>query len=319
MPPYAQPMQLHAGRMNDADSRGFPHDAPISAAEWLDYLRSRGLLDSDSDPAVVPLTGGVSAQVVRVGGLVCKQPYRRLKVETAWIADMDRAAVEARALSQFEHIAPPLVHFDPDTHVLVQGFVEGQAWKAQLLSGQVDPAVAAELGTALTAIHSAPTDEFTDGGRRLRQLRLDPYLVHAARTAPEFAGVLADVDAQLSAPGRSVVHGDFSPKNILVSPTAVTVIDWEVAHIGAPEFDLAFLVCHLRAKAAHLPHWEPRFAAAEAAFLAHYRLPYDQRWYRRLLAALLIARIHGRSPLSYLSPISAAALLDQARELLAAD
>lgn len=313
-------MQLHAARINAVDPSDVAADAPMDAAGWRSYLRDRGLLEPASaggEPEVVPLSGGVSAQVVRVGTLVCKRPYRQLKVQTDWPADIDRVGVEATALRRFAAIAPPLVHFDPVGHILIQRFVEGTDWKQLLLAGQIDPRVGTALGEALRTIHHSPVDGFTAGGRRLRQLRLDPYFAHAAAMAPEFTPVLQEVVTGLQQPGRTVVHGDFSPKNILVAPGATTVIDWEVAHLGAPEFDLAFLVCHLRAKAVHLPQYGAQLDAVEDAFFAGYRLPYDDDWYRRLLAALLIARVHGRSPLSYLTPDQNSALLEQARDLLA--
>ena len=49
---------------------------------------------------------------------------------------------------------------------------------------------------------------------------------------------------------RSVlVHGDFSPKNLLVSGDRLVIIDCEVAWYGDPAFDLAFLLNHLCLKA----------------------------------------------------------------------
>ena len=46
-----------------------------------------------------------------------------------------------------------------------------------------------------------------------------------------------------------LVHGDYSPKNILLFPDRKDLaLDGEVAHIGNPSFDTAFLLNHLLLK-----------------------------------------------------------------------
>ena len=47
----------------------------------------------------------------------------------------------------------------------------------------------------------------------------------------------------------TLVHGDFSPKNIMVnSQDRPIVLDFEVMHTGNPVFDLAFVSAHLLCK-----------------------------------------------------------------------
>ena len=48
---------------------------------------------------------------------------------------------------------------------------------------------------------------------------------------------------------KALVHGDFSPKNILADGGDVVLLDCEVAHWGDPRFDLAFCLSHLSLKA----------------------------------------------------------------------
>ena len=50
-----------------------------------------------------------------------------------------------------------------------------------------------------------------------------------------------------------LVLGDYAPKNLLAYPDGVFVIDLEVAHLGAPAFDVAFLLTHLVLKQLVLP------------------------------------------------------------------
>ena len=50
----------------------------------------------------------------------------------------------------------------------------------------------------------------------------------------------------------SLVHGDWSPKNILVLKVSnVLAIDFECIHFGDPSFDAAFLLNHLLLKTFH--------------------------------------------------------------------
>jgi len=52
-----------------------------------------------------------------------------------------------------------------------------------------------------------------------------------------------------------LVHGDYSPKNILVSDNGIFILDFEVAHWGNPVFDLAFLTNHLLLKSVKNKRW----------------------------------------------------------------
>lgn len=295
-------------------------DAPGPGSDdWISYLRRRALLPDGATPTVTELADGVSARVVRVGELVCKQPYAQLRVSGTWLAGIDRVVAEAAALREFESLTPEFVDFDEENRILVQRFVEGANWKRLLLGGTLEPATAAAAGRHLTQVHRADPTPFGPDGpygslARLRQLRLDPYFGHAAVQVPHCAAQLDAVVRHLEQSNETVVHGDFSPKNLLVDPAdpgGVRILDWEVVHAGAPEFDLAFLVSHLRAKAHHLPGRADEFTYLESEFLGAYRLPFDERWYRRILGALLIARVHGRSPLGYLDPEATAALYDE--------
>src|SRR5438874_1502132 len=88
------------------------------------------------------------------------------------------------------------------------------------------------------------------------QLRLDPYHARAAQVAEErgeedVAALLRAGAAEMTRDRVTLVHGDFSPKNLLVHPGGVMALDFEVVHWGNPDFDTAFLLTHLTLKAAH--------------------------------------------------------------------
>lgn len=127
-------------------------------------------------------------------------------------------------------------------------------------------------------------------------MRLDPYHRTVAARHPDCApAVLAVVDAMLTT-RRALVHGDYSPKNVLAGSGGCWVIDFEVAHYGDPAFDVAFLTCHLLLKAVRRPVALPAYQACAAAFLAAYGGDVDLAH----LGCLLLARVDGTSPAGYL-------------------
>jgi 5-methylthioribose kinase len=97
------------------------------------------------------------------------------------------------------------------------------------------------------------------------------------------------------------VHGDYSPKNVLVHNGRLILLDHEVIHWGDPAFDLGFSMTHLLSKAHHLTQHRAAFLNAAQ----HYWDVYDDasnesRAVRHTLGCLL-ARVAGRSPLEYLN------------------
>ncbi|SCF24809.1 Polysaccharide deacetylase [Micromonospora viridifaciens] len=284
---------------------------------WLRYLVGRGLVSPDAGPRSV-LVGGVSASVVRVGPVVVKRPRRRLDVPFDWQAGTNRIFAEATAMRLASGLAPAVLHVDELHQVLVQRFEQGTPWKAQLLAGRVDQAIVGQVAEALRAIRLLPTDGI-DGADRFHRLRLDPYFWWVAKRHPQLRPALASVVDRLASTRTHVVHGDLSPKNLLVDSHGpdprVVVLDWEVAHVGDPVFDLAFLLSHLFAKSVHRPAAAADLARA-AAVVRAVDPDADEKWVRQLTGALLIARTHGKSRLEYLTAESFTRLDTVGRALL---
>jgi thiamine kinase-like enzyme len=113
--------------------------------------------------------------------------------------------------------------------------------------------------------------------------------------------------ARLAATHRCLVHGDFSPKNILISRDRLVLLDCEVAWFGDPVFDIAFLLNHLMLKSIHLPL---RAAELKAMLAAAWRAYLDELTAQqrqglepltaRLMLMLMLARVDGKSPVEYL-------------------
>ncbi len=102
-------------------------------------------------------------------------------------------------------------------------------------------------------------------------LRLEPYFGFTASEVPEARQFLLDLIDETRAHVETLVHGDYSPKNILVHDGRLVLLDHEVIHFGDPTFDLGFSLTHFLSKAHHLPDRREAFAEATRRYWDRYR------------------------------------------------
>lgn len=288
-------------------------------------LRSAGLPDAEF--RVEPLTGGVSSDIVRVtladGRLACaKRALARLKVATDWQAPLERNHYEVAWLRRASVIVPgaaPKVFAEDEARgIALLEYLppdDYRLWKTDLLAGRADPDVPVRVAEALGRIHAAtlndataaaefPTDHLIDA------LRFDPYLRFLAGRYPALApGILATLDRSWKT-RLALVHGDVSPKNILVSIADghPVLLDAECAWYGDPAFDAAFCLNHLILKSIHLPPLRSELLRQAQSFadtwLGYFppglRPDLDDRA-AALLPSLMLARVDGKSPVEYLN------------------
>lgn len=285
----------------------------------LPYLRDRRLLDASDTASAVELTGGVSSTVLAVTTstrhMVVKQALTTLRVQQPWHADPSRSLTEGRAMDVLRRVTPDrvpgLLDVDPDNHTLTMEHApEGWAtWKDRLLLGDVRTSVAADLGVTLATWHRDTADDDTCRSfhhpTALEELRIDPYYRAVASCHPGLAHIVLGAVETMLGRRQCLVHGDFSPKNILVGEDGLWVLDYEVAHQGDPTFDVAFMLNHLLVKGIARPQDEPRYEAAARAFLDAYTCTVGITFIKdvdlsRQLGCLLLARIDGKSPVPYL-------------------
>ena len=295
---------------------------PEVPAEIVDALRRLGLLHGTA--AGVPLTGGVSSDIWRVdlpAGPVCvKRALSRLRVAADWQAPVVRNRYEARWMARADAAvpgaAPALLGQDEQTGALAMAYLDSARyplWKPMLRDGVADMAFAAAVGRSLAAIHAAtaadptvpaafPTDAI------FHAIRIEPYLLAAARAHPDRAGALESLAAVTPGTKRALVHGDVSPKNILAGPGGPVFLDAECAWWGDPAFDLAFCLNHLLLKCLWTPWASARFLTCFDALAAAYLRGVDweertaiEARASRLLPGLLLARVDGKSPVEYLT------------------
>jgi aminoglycoside phosphotransferase (APT) family kinase protein len=308
-------------------SRSIELDAAASDLQRL--LLADGVI-RDRTATLMPLAGGVSSEIYLVSDgsrqFVVKRALPKLKVEQEWFADTSRNANEAACLSYIARFSPdnvPRLNFVSAEHGYFCMEYLGAAWqnwKEMMLDGRCDPGIAQAAGSLLGRIHahSAHDPEARERFQTLanfEQLRIQPYLLATARRHPRLKEALEAEAYRLRAERSVLAHGDFSPKNILVGPGRVVIVDCEVAWYGDAAFDVAFLLSHLFLKSAARPDAGSWRAMVELTWSWYCAGRYHTGRFAdepgssqdvleanvsRLLPMLMLARVDGKSPVEYL-------------------
>jgi aminoglycoside phosphotransferase (APT) family kinase protein len=287
-------------------------------------LRRLGLLRAGEPARFTALPGGVSSDIWRVDlarGSVCvKRALAKLKVEADWRAPVERNAYEVAWIETAGRIvpaaAPRLRGHDAAAGLFVMDYLDPAdhpLWKGQLRDGIADPAMARAVADRLLRIHAATAGDRAVAARFatdaiFHAIRLEPYLLATARAHPDQAAALEGLARTTARTKRALVHGDVSPKNILVGPNGPVFLDAECAWYGDPAFDLAFCLNHLLLKCLWTPPAAHGFLACFDALSASYRA--GVAWEppaaleartARLLPGLFLGRVDGKSPVEYLT------------------
>lgn len=282
------------------------------------------------------ITGGVSSTTVAVdlpsGGLIIKQALAQLDVAEEWTANPDRVVAEAEGLAWFNRLTP---HHVPQPISVVEhlhGLILPMApqpspdLRTVMLQSpkKCDSAWPSLLGEILSIWHRA---DYTpalgtalDDTSRLVDLRIDPFYRDIARRWPEHSERIEELVQELLSIKAAVVHGDFTPKNVLCLPDGnLWVVDTEVCHIGNPVLDTASMVTHLILKGFRY--------RADKDFATYLRLARHE--FLEALAPtsrpaslgahvglFLAVRVAGRAQVSYLDDTSTHDIAVMARALL---
>jgi len=287
------------------------------------YLRDSGLVADLSAARLTPLAGGVSSDIWKVETpdltFVVKRALPQLRVAQAWSAPTSRNASEVAWLIEAAHVVPDSVPCvlasDATAGIFAMRYYDPAlypVWKDELRAARVDPVFAGTVGDMIGKIHAATAGSETVAAgfandATFHAIRIEPYLEATARAHPDLADKLLALAAETLAAKRALVHGDVSPKNILVGPQGPILLDAECAWYGEPAFDIAFCLTHLLLKCVWVPAATKAFMTSFHALAVAYleRVDWEPAGdvaarVARLLPALLLARIDGKSPVDYI-------------------
>ncbi len=282
-------------------------------------LVQRGWITGDA-VRFTPLTGGVSSEIYLVDQgttqFVVKRALPKLKVEADWYADTGRNHAEQayiRYVGAFRPDAmPAIIGSDAAAGLFAMEYLARfRNWKKVLLAGEAYPALARNAGELLGEIHARSWGDQAAKAvfgslENFDQLRVDPYLRATAAVHPELASSLLAEATRLLQSQECLIHGDYSPKNILFTDARLVPLDCEVACYGDAAFDLGFLLNHLFLKslyhAPQRPHFGPLIDAVRSGYRGANARHADAVEARtaRLLPMLMLARVDGKSPVEYL-------------------
>ena len=286
---------------------------------------------------VEALSGGVSSDIWRIelerGPICVKRALPRLRVSQVWEAPIVRNRYEREWLQTAGAIvpgaAPRVLAWDDDAGLFAMECVDAPVWKSLLRQGVADATFAARVGSALVAIHAATARDARIAARFptdtiFHAIRLEPYLVATASVHTDLRSRLSELECRTAATHRALVHGDVSPKNILVRSGGPVFLDAECAWWGDPAFDLAFCLNHMFLKSVWVPRTREGFLrcydALSSTYLAGvtWEAPAElEERVATLLPGLLLGRVDGKSPVEYLDEAGRSLVRRAARALLA--
>ena len=320
------------------------------------YLRQKSLLEPHEEVSIRELPGGVSNIVLYVAraqgsernGLdfVVKQAREQLRVAASWFCSVERIWREVETMRICTQLltdsstrpriptsTPDVLFSDSEDYLYGMSAVPNhETWKQQLLRGQLEDDVAHSCGWLMGRLHGASW-----GGRQIpstlhdrqffNDLRVDPYYREIARVHADLVPAIDRLVNSLDDSICCLVHGDFSPKNLLVHQGGLVLVDFEVGHFGDPAFDIGFFLSHLVLKAFRAGQEALKYLNLIAMFREAYASEFcrlssidalhavEERAAANLTACML-ARIDGKSQVDYLNEPTRALVRSNARELL---
>ncbi len=309
----------------------------LDAENLVPYLVDQGRLPSAQGVLVRELAGGVSNLVLYVEPppetgkpFVVKQARSQLRTPEPWFCTVERIWREVAFLqacqrllqgSRFPLQLPRVLWTDRSRYCFAMTAAPPghRTWKQRLLAGEPASEIAAGCGQVLGTLHARSwlrpqlASELDDRSL-FDQLRVDPYYRFVARHDAQARPHLQALVEESLRVQLALVHADFSPKNLLVYPGGLMMVDFETGHFGDPAFDLGFFNAHLVLKCFHaaatgLP--VARYTELIREFWAQYaavlqKAVSPEAWeellgrFWRHLAGCLLARVAGKSQIDYL-------------------
>ena len=295
---------------------------PDAQSEISKALENLGLLPPKMKPEMAPLPGGVSSDIWRVSlpdRTVCKAGACKVEGRSG-LAGAGRAQrIRSRLVQGGEGDRPEccarcwrmiLRPASLPWSTLIQtssNYGNPLCWRGELK--QTSPGLLVlRWPQSIRAPRMIRKSRLPSKPMRRFMPYASSHLEATAGMHPELSEALFDLSRRTATMKRTLVHGDVSPKNILVGPDGPVFLDAECAWHGDPAFDAAFCLNHLLLKAAWRPCDVAEYLGCYGAFAEEYLN--TANWEPRdilesristLLPGLFLARVDGKSPVEYLT------------------
>ena len=284
---------------------------------WINKIGKEFIIEA------IKLEGGVSSDVFKVKtkkNIYCiKRSLPKLRVKKEWLADPKRLKYEYLWLKHCKKIIPksiPKIYkFSSKKDFLILEYLDEKKYKnykTELFKNKIDVKIISKISKDLFKIHKHSSSKsikkiFYKNSKNFYDLRLDAYFNEVARVHPELNIKVKKIIRSYNKNSSTLVHGDFSPKNMLIFKKNIKYIDAETCNYGDPAFDVVFFTNHLLIKSIHIPLKQSEFIKCYKNFFNTYLKLINknerQKFFKRcieMIPIMLMARIDGKSPVEYI-------------------
>jgi len=270
------------------------------------------------------LSGGVSSDIWKItneSNIFClKKAKKKLDVKEDWFVPIERNIYEYNWYNEVNklvpNIAPKVIYSDSKKFFFIMEYFDEKKfplWKKELFKSNVNINFSQSVAQNLSFIHlntfnNSELKSKFDTIKLFEDLRIDPYIRFTATIHDDIKNKLLDIANNLNNKKITLVHGDISPKNILINNDKPIFLDAECAWYGDPAFDFAFCINHLILKSIKLPKVKDllskSFRILSDTYLMNVKWEDPKLFEKRtilILSALMLARIDGKSPVEYIN------------------
>lgn len=283
-----------------------------------------GLLKKETPYKCKQITDGVSSDIWYVNSnnkeFCIKRALSKLTVKEDWFAPVERNNYEAKYFSVCKKILPApfpkILGHDKKKFILAMEWFNSKSyilWKKELLNKKLSISQAENIAKILAKIHSIfynkkKYEKIFTNDKIFFDIRIEPYIMFTSKHYPKYKSNFLDAANSLVMNKSTIIHGDFSPKNILIGKKSPIILDAETACWGDPIFDLAFCSNHLILKSVlHLDSKRSyinllhKFIVKYFSYLKIEKKDTCIIRFINLLPLLMLARVDGKSPVEYLN------------------
>ncbi len=270
------------------------------------------------------LDGGVSSDIWAIHSekysFCVKKSLDKLKVKENWRAPKVRNQYEVKYLNTVRELAPnPVPHIhghNPADNVFAMNWYDPKTyrtWKEDLLKKHINFSQAIKVSKTISLIHNNTAKKKSlslsfSNDKIFNSIRIEPYFEFVAKVYPDFSSTIFNQIESIKSNKKVLIHGDLSPKNILISKRDPIILDAECTNWGDPAFDIAFCINHFILKSLYFikESHNKNFVKLCDIFLQIYFK--EVSWESinnlesriiKMLPILILARVDGKSPVEY--------------------